>query len=386
MSISSRAIICGGLALAGIAGPVDAAKFQSFHLHHCGGGGSFYDLRFGFGNMDLSADGKVIVYGAESVNACCEAFRWTADDGVFEWLGFYDPIAPHEDYPRPMSRATATSADGSVVVGSSLVDWYHVLGEIGGLKVEEISGFEWRDGVYTRGLPWPGGYDEAYPLDLSADGNVAVGASWELDCGIPFVQLYYCPEYVAATRWVDGVPHHITALGSDGMFFNSGAYAVAVSDDGQVVVGQSGKMEDYWRPFIWYATEHETYPLEVFNSAACAWGEYGSCNAVQDVSGDGRVAVGHLDDGTNVVPVYWDTTTRLPTVLPLLGGDTEGGARGVSEDGETIVGWSGDRGAIWKKSLGYTAMSLETLLRSVRLGEDIAISGTLNDNIFRPDR
>ena len=75
--------------------------------------------------------------------------------------------------------------------------------------------------------------------------------------------------------------------------------------------------------------------------------------------------------GRTSVPVRWSTIAREPVVLPLLGGDTSGAAYAVSHDGSMIVGQSGDRGVVWLESFGYTAMSLETLLRSVRLGDAI---------------
>ena len=291
--------------------PAPAAEFQPVVRWGCVSGGSFYKIQFG--NTDLSADGRVIVSRAHSGNGWCEAFRWSAGTGQIEWLGHYNAIEPDEDHPSPWSMACATSTDGSVVVGSSLTGHSHPLGI--GYEVQLISGFSWQNGTFTH-LP----------------------------------------------RWM--YTHH--------------AYPLAVSADGSVIVGQSGEINDYWRPFVWI--NGEMYALQGLHSSACppAWtpggqnGRYISCNGVSGVSGDGSVAAGRLYDGANVVPVRWDTATQTPAPLPLLGGDTEGAAYDASHDGSMIVGRSGDRGVVWLESFGYTAMSLETLLRSVRLGDDIS--------------
>lgn len=62
---------------------------------------------------DVSADGSVVV-GSGSTNTNSEtAFRWTAADGMIS-LGVLD-----SGFPVSFSEALATSADGSVIVGSS---------------------------------------------------------------------------------------------------------------------------------------------------------------------------------------------------------------------------------------------------------------------------
>ncbi len=357
----------GVLALSCGPGLARAAEFQPVVKWGCVSGGSFYKIQFG--NTDLSAEGRTIVSRAHSGNGWCEAFRWSADTGQIEWLGHYDPIEPDEDHPSPWSMACATSADGSIVAGSSLTGHYHPLGI--GYEVQLISGFRWENGTFTHLPRWMYTH-HAYPLDMTADGSVAVGALWEDE-----FRLYYMVEWVHAVRWVDGWPEDLGSLPLSPIFNDDDAFALAVSADGSVIVGQSGEIHDYWRPFVWI--NGEMYPLQTLSSSSCPefWTpddnfSYISCNAVVGVSGDGSVAVGHLYDGANVVPIRWDTATQAPGPLPLLGDDAWGAADAASHDGSMIVGTSGGRGAVWLESFGYSPISLETLLRSVRLGDDIA--------------
>ncbi len=104
---------------------------------------------------DMSADGSVIVGGAES-SIGNEAYRWTVDTGM---VGLGDLPGGNDS-----SYATGISSDGSVVIGASYSD----LGR---------EAFRWteQEGMVSLGQ-FPGGskYTEAYAV--SADGSVIVGS------------------------------------------------------------------------------------------------------------------------------------------------------------------------------------------------------------------
>ena len=137
---------------------------------------------------------------------------------------------PERTPPRTMVR---------VIVGSSYIDKRHVIN----YPYEQIMGFRWEDRVQTD-LPWLPPDDEAYPLDVNADGTIAVGGSWETEV------TWLCTS-MAAARWVNGVPEDLGKLPVGPIWYDEDAYAVAVSADGSVVVGQSGEEGGYWRPFVW---------------------------------------------------------------------------------------------------------------------------------------
>ena len=198
---------------------------------------SCYYLKFGADGPQLSADGRVIVGGANGpAPGSIQAYRWTLDGGL-EWIDPYRPPPPEDGTPE--ARAYATSYDGSIVVGSSYIDKRYVIN----YPWEQIMGFRWENGVQTD-LPWLPPDDEAYPLDVNYDGSIAVGGSWETEV------TWLCTS-MAAARWVNGVPEDLGKLPNGPLWYDEDAYAVAVSADGSVVVGQSGEEGGYWRPFVW---------------------------------------------------------------------------------------------------------------------------------------
>jgi probable HAF family extracellular repeat protein len=102
----------------------------------------------------VSADGFVIVGEFDSAKVPDkEAFRWTKEEGMVG-LGFLVPPSMFA-----FSRATAISADGSVIVGWSKASFPSSAPEP----------FRWENGVMTglgvRGSAWA----------VSADGSVVVG-------------------------------------------------------------------------------------------------------------------------------------------------------------------------------------------------------------------
>jgi probable HAF family extracellular repeat protein len=110
----------------------------------------------------VSADGSVVVgYGdglepGETIPTYADAFRWTASGGMVG-LGFLEPP------PNGIaSQAMATSADGSVVVGSSRTS-------------SGDQAFRWTPGRGMVGLGTLPSLYSSYALGVSADGTAAVG-------------------------------------------------------------------------------------------------------------------------------------------------------------------------------------------------------------------
>jgi probable HAF family extracellular repeat protein len=102
----------------------------------------------------ISADGAVIVGGSgQSGTSTMTPFRWTASTGM-------QPLPTPGGAP---GIATATNADGSVVVGT------YLLGIDG-------RGFRWTATGGTEDLGTLG--DRCLPTAVSADGSIVVGTSW----------------------------------------------------------------------------------------------------------------------------------------------------------------------------------------------------------------
>ena len=258
---------------------------------------------------DVSNDGDVVA-GYGDFGACREAFRWTEAAGM-EAIG----LLPGSS----CSEARGISADGNVIVG------------IAGFK-----GFVWSEttgmldlGILPSHPHFPGCPPfAAAAYDASSDGSIIVGSSTVL-CG--------------STRWSQAV-RHVSGLGLEGLGFLAGgthSEAVAVSDDGLVIVGQGNSDQSGGEMFRWTSSEG-VQPLGLPAGAT-------TCIAA-DVSGDGSVVLGWADgDPAGLFgfgPVIWDAasgTRRLTDVLVGelgldLGGWTLDQATAISADGRTIVG------------------------------------------------
>jgi probable HAF family extracellular repeat protein len=163
----------------------------------------------------ISADGNIIVgFGSSAASTagcgiCQEAFKWTADTGI---VGLGDLPGGNLD-----SRANAISGNGHVIVGA-------------GTSVLGTTPTMWDDtGVHNLGyLPQGGFAAQGVCNAVNYDGSVIVGTSSSVN------------STTEAFRWTasgngGGV---MIGLGDlPGGPFQSQAWAV--SDDGQIVVGQA---------------------------------------------------------------------------------------------------------------------------------------------------
>ena len=191
---------------------------------------------------------------------------------------FQLPFLP-ESYET--GAAWAVSADGQFVAGDD-----HTVANPWGELVRWIVTGPGMAEAEALGFP-PWGPLGVAPVAISADGLVIAATARE-DFGTGQM----------ATRWADpaaGGPGY-TALGVlDGPFATDFSFAMDMSDDGSLIVGISISTGNgsFWQPYVWHLIDPET--------------------------GEGEMSA-----------------------LPLLGDDEQGGARGVTSEGDVIVGWSGE--------------------------------------------
>ena len=167
-----------------------------------------------------SRDGSVIVGEAHGTTYANEAFVWTATDGM-KGLGVLSADAAGL---YAGSFATDVSADGNVIIGYSK-----------GRPNDKSEAFRWTaaGGMTGLGLLADGSSSRAF--GTNADGSVIVGWADEPSTIVPTIMV------TTAVRWTDAggiqkVTAWLTANGVD-VGSNTLTNAVAVSDDGNVVIG-----------------------------------------------------------------------------------------------------------------------------------------------------
>lgn len=314
--------------------------------------------------MALSGDGSTVVSGRLNSQNLCEPYSWTVKGGR-KWLGFSEP--PQQGHRQ--SFATAVSYDGSVIAGRTRINevrlWWGPI--LTGFYVDEVKGFVWKNNFFT-GLPWiPDESYEALPYDITGNGAVVVGDSWE---GEVSFDGYVFPWH-RAVKWDYG----ITDLGTDD---EADSVAYAVSGDGSVIVGVVGDVDDWWHPAIHKGGGWQR--MAILSGATCPV----RCNMAVGVSVDGKKAVGHLYDGTKSAPALWDTTSLQPFFLSQLPGKTEGGTAydvsglvdipAFSGKGYIAGGALEGQAVIWKvdqTQQSSSAERVEDVLTSLQLGTQI---------------
>lgn len=263
-------------------------------------GGSFQSDASG-----VSTDGTIVVgEGRTAVND--EAFSWTQSGGMVG-LGDLPGIST-------VSRANDVSSDGSAVAG----DGYGSNGP---------EAFRWTQSDGMTGLgDLPGGIFHSKAQGISADGSIVVGYSsatsgWE------------------AFLWTES--GGMLGLG-DLPGGSSSSLARGVSADGSTVVGHSEGTNGS-EAFVWTQSGGMVGlgDLPSGSFASLAWA----------VSGDGSTVVGYGNGANGSEAFVWDASNgmrSLKTVLEDGGVDMTGWtlteARGVSDDGQTIVGYGTHNG------------------------------------------
>lgn len=249
--------------------------------------------------LAVSGDGRVVVGGS-----IAGAFRWTAETGLV-YLGSL-PGTP----AGTRSVAFAVSHDGSVIVGEA----ENAEGRLRAFRWTASTGME------DLGLlgPVTGGSPASWARAVSGDGSVIVGMS-----SMPGV------SQMVAFRWTSQTGMQTF------MPFLADAEVWGISADGSTVVGWTGLTAFRW---------HAAVGVQAIPSATYA----------HAASADGSTVVGAGGCGA----FRW--TAALGTgCLGTIVGDSDAGARGVSADGLTAVGWSRnlsvpipERPFLWTPALG----------------------------------
>jgi probable HAF family extracellular repeat protein len=237
-------------------------------------GGTTYSIALG-----VSADGSAAV-GKSFSQLGPRAIRWTEETGV-------------QDIGPDFGEARGASGDGSVVVGN---------GDAGAVT--------WTEGTGPLPLPdLPDSTGSSAAYDISADGSVVVGRSYDSD-GIP-----------RAVRWIGGEVFTLGLL-PDGRITEM---AHAVSEDGTVIVGSTQAAE----AFRW---------IEGQGAVGLGTLEGYQFGPALGVSADGSVVVGYSGSaGVGHQGFVWTEDDGMVGLGFLPGQDTST-ASDVSADGSVIVG------------------------------------------------
>ena len=296
--------------------------------------------------LGISGDGNTIV-GVSTADLGWErAFIWTLGDGMRELPSATSPV---------MSRATAASWNGSVVVGTETF-----AGPTPG-GVTESNAFRWtrQSGSVYLGELYRGG--SSFGHDVSADGRVVVGSAKPSFFTFDQHEDVTLQDIAQAFVWTEETG--MTGIGHlDSMRIDTAAIpsvwessALAVSAHGEYVVGTSKEylgLPDrqflLGRGFVW--------------SRAAGMVDLGEVPGVsardieaRDISADGRLIVGMAerlpsDDTTSPpdrLPILWERGRgwrRLDEVVTALGGSELiagwqlGEVSSISADGTTLVG------------------------------------------------
>ncbi len=299
-TLSAEAISGDGTTVVGIIGTAELFYWRA------GTGvvslGSLTDLTF---NSVVNRDGTYIAGSAAIIpgDPLNHAFRWDAVNGFVD-LGALN---------GPWSQISGISNDGRVVVATDLDSAGH----------DQF--FRWEAGTVKY-------VSNARAQAVSGDGNVVVGRSADL-----------------AFRWDEA--SGIVSLGAlpNGVF----STANATNRDGSVIVGIS----DLGGP-AQHAFRHTAAGMQDLGTLGGGW------SSAIDVNADGSVVVGTSEVADGSDRAYRWTLGAGMVDLGVLTGQRESMASGVSDDGNIVVGDSGDRAFIWStaspaiQDLSYLQASL----------------------------
>jgi len=321
--------LCCLVVLATFIQPANAGLF--FGLGDLPGGG------FSSSVADISADGSVVV-GSSLSGSGQEAFRWQS--GVMTGLGDFAGGTFE-------SLAHATSADGSVVVGYGKVASSNP-------TISLRAPFRWEGGVMTL-LQAANIDDNTWASGVSADGVIVAGAGE--DAGFRRVLRWVAPS--TARQIVPGLSGATVANPSK------------VSADGSRIVGNSnGGAPGPFTPVIW---EPNTSSVIDLGSPIAGQNAGGT-----GISGDGLVIVGTSADGgpggLDDKAFFWSLATGFVFLGDLPGGHIESHATDATFDGSIIVGSSvsslGGEAFIWDALNGIR--NLQTVLQT---SHDLDLTG-----------
>ena len=269
--------------------------------------------------MGISGDGSTIVGQSTTQEVpgmdFKESFRWTAAEGIVS----LDLSPPYQSY------ASATSYDGSIVVGMYDFD--------DGF----LNAYYWTEQTDMVYLGESSMYDRSIAGDISADGSVIVGYEAQTKSMLN----------AQAVRWT-GSGQNITQLGDLG---GNESWANGVSADGSVIVGTSinasGQSEAFW----W----NETDGMAGLGSLT----GYDTSRAIS-ISADAGTIVGSASSATAVEAFRWTELGGMTGLGDLAGGAVSSKALDVSADGSIIVGTSesanGEEAFVWDAENGMRSI------------------------------
>ena len=261
----------------------------------------------------ISADGRTVVgYVAIGSQTITNSFQWTAEQGMVRLS--LPPNLP--------GLAQGISADGSVVVGSAILD-----------SGDQVA-FRWT-AAGTQLLPsLPSEFPRSAAWAVSADGSVVVGSGSE-------------DLTPVAVRWVGDQAQSLGALLPDPTQ-DTEAVARAVSADGSVVVGFTHSPNGRYEAFRWTQAGGMVglgdLPGGPFESLAVG------------VSADGSTVLGSSERNGNNQAFRWTAGTGM---VELIGMEF---AKTASADG-SVIGGLWHNGAdeliamIWTEATGARRLS-----------------------------
>ena len=229
---------------------------------------------------------------------------------------------PYAGVDFSLGFAEGINNDGTIVVGGSAVNTPD------GGKYMEIPPVYWTDDVVTV-LPFPGtqipGFERQCAVYDISNTGVMVGTQAIAD-------LAPVAYYHANDQW-HAIIDPATSLNAQ--------TATGISGNGNLIVGLSANArEDQGGYYYNVATGEFTLLASTFGDSA----QYTNAQtSLFDISEDGLIMVGsdiaEMDTIGKEIPIYFNMAKdTLPTRLPLPSGYIDGVARGISSDGNTIVG------------------------------------------------
>ena len=227
-----------------------------------------------------------------------DALRWTTDGDALD-LGDLTGFNA--------SRAFAASLTGSVVVGHSSIGGPTPTGEA----------FRWTEADGMLGLGVLAGYERSWAVDVSADGSAVVGHSTVSG-----------PEFSKeASVWTEGAG----MIGLGTLPGDTYSDANGISADGSVVVGTSADEVSGVSEAIRWTAGGGMQGLGALPGASIGSGAH-------DTSADGSIIVGVAESVAGVEAFRWTAGTGMVGLGDLPGGDVHSFAEAVSADGSVVVG------------------------------------------------
>ena len=224
----------------------------------------------------ISSDGKVIVGEYQDLASRSQSYYWTSILGMVK----INPVAGDTE-----SSACAVNSDGTVIVGDS------------GTAASGIA-YRWTasSGIATSlgVIDAFGGTSASIANGVSADGSVVVGSSTS------------ATTLFAAYRWTQETG--MVDLGSLGGFWSE---ALAVSDDGEIVVGYSMNGDAESEGFIWTGLGMRSVNAMLADAGVDMNGL--TIEECSDISGDGSTIVGTGLDASGAYATYLIRETGITT-------------------------------------------------------------------------